>query len=118
MRVLVLAVLGLMIAPMVMAQEGPRFFQSLNDVPLMPGLYELTEESMVFDKPEGRIGQSSAAGSGVKTEDIKAFYGQALPQLGWMKTTDDRYVRADEALEFDVSQEDGYNVVRFSVEPQ
>lgn len=118
MRHIVLTALVLMMAWPAMAQEQPRFFQTLNDVPLMPGLYELADEALVFDKLEGRIAQSSAAGSGMKVDEIEAFYSQALPQLGWTKTADDYYVRADETLQFNVSEEQGYNVVRFSIAPQ
>lgn len=118
MKHLILTALVLMVTVPALAQEGPRFFQTLNDVPLMPGLYELTEEALVFDKLEGRIAQSSAAGSGMEAQEIEAFYTQTLPQLGWTKTADDHYVRADETLQFDVSEEQGYNVVRFSIAPQ
>src|SRR5690554_5350063 len=35
-------------------EPAPQFFTALQDVPLMPGLHEVPEMTVVFDKPEGR----------------------------------------------------------------
>jgi hypothetical protein len=98
-----------------------RFFSALNDVPLMPGLYELTEETVVFDKPEGRIVESSAVSETEKTNEIRAFYGSVLPELGWDAQTGsegtDSYLRQGEKLTLTLEARDQLNIVHFSLSP-
>ncbi|WP_435641028.1 hypothetical protein [Micavibrio aeruginosavorus] len=60
-----------------------RFFSNISDLPLMPGLYELPDAAVVFDKEEGRIVESAAAGEGVHHTQVIDFYTKTLPQLGW-----------------------------------
>lgn len=98
-----------------------RFFSALNDVPLMPGLYELTAETVVFDQPEGRIVESSAVSETEKAPEIRAFYGSVLPQLGWnlQKGTEqaDSYLRQGEKLTLSLEVRDQLNIVHFSLSP-
>lgn len=98
-----------------------RFFSALNDIPLMPGLYELTEETVVFDQPEGRIVESSAVSETEKAPEIRAFYGSVLPQLGWnaQKTAGgaDSYLRQGEKLTLSLEARDRLNIVHFSLAP-
>lgn len=99
-------------------REAPRFFSTLNDVPLMEGLEELIDQSVVFDKAEGRIVESAAAGDDVAAEKIRDFYDRTLPQLGWVKKENGRYVRQDEILEISIDKESGYNVIHVMVSPR
>lgn len=109
--------------------EEPRFFTEMNDIPLMPGLYELPGETMVFDKPEGRIVESSAVAevpaTSINANDIKSFYAASLPQLGWVAQSGnagagwtDSYVRNGEILRFRVDSSDHLNVLRMQVSPR
>lgn len=98
--------------------QEQQFFESLNDVPLMPGLYEMAEESVVFDKPGGRIAESAAASQELALEEIREFYSQALPQMGWDRRADGSFVREGESLTMNVENRDGYNVVRFTISPR
>ena len=101
------------------AGETPtRFFQTLNDVPLMPGFYEMLDESVVFDKPGGRIVESTAVSEDVADQDIRDFYRQVLPQFGWGRVGDDTYVRQEESLTLNVENQNGHNIVRFMVAPR
>src|SRR3546814_8691143 len=54
----------------------------VEDLPLMPGLAEIADAATVFDAPQGRIVESYAAGT-VAAAEIRSFYAQTLPQLGW-----------------------------------
>ena len=97
---------------------GQQFFESLNDVPLMPGLYELLDESVVFDKAQGRIIESSAASDELAEAEIKGFYEQALPQMGWERITPQTFVRQDERLTMELKEQDNYSIVQFTVSPR
>ncbi|MGZ9107243.1 MAG: hypothetical protein ACXW4B_00275 [Micavibrio sp.] len=98
-----------------------RFFSALNDIPLMPGLYELTEETVVFDKPEGRIVESSAVSETEKAPEIRAFYGSVLPELGWNAQSGaegvDSYLRQGEKLSLTLEARGQLNIVHFSLSP-
>ena len=84
----------------------------------MPGLYEMLDESVVFDKPEGRIIESSAAVEAVTEQEIHRFYAQTLPQLGWNQVGADTFIRQGESLTLNIESRGNYNVVRFMVSPR
>src|SRR5690606_33126736 len=63
-------------------ENRPSFLQGIEDVPLMPGLLEMPEESIIFDKPGGRIMESTAVTETLNAGSIRAFYEATLPQLG------------------------------------
>jgi len=96
---------------------APQFLQMLHDVPLMPGLSEMTERAMVFDKPGGRIGSAAAFSDTLPVQQIRAFYDETLPRLGWRKIAANAFVREQEQLWISVSVENGYQVVNFQLEP-
>ena len=74
------------------------FVDGFDELPLMPGLFSVKEESLTFDKPAGRIVQAEARGA-VEAEAGRRFYAETVPQLGWRKAVGaDRFVRDGEAL--------------------
>lgn len=102
------------------ADEGGdvRFFEALGDVPLMPGLAEAPDESIVFDQPGGRIAESAGVSSSLELSDITGFYGRVLPQMGWVPVAEGVFARGGESLTMRVESKDGLRVVRFSVSPR
>lgn len=97
---------------------SPRFLTTLQDVPLMPGLSEVEEDSMMFDKPSGRIAESTARAESLATDEIEKFYSATLPQLGWLETKEGAYVRQNEELNITVANVDGESFVRFMLTPR
>ncbi len=93
------------------------FFNTLNDVPVMPGLRELPDESLNFDKPEGRLMAVTAISETVKPEAIRRFYSQTLPQLGWTPQPDGSFLRDRERLKLNIEAPEGVSVVRLQVGP-
>ena len=63
-----------------MADNG--YLSAVPDIPLAPGLRELDEGMLIFDKPEGRIVQITTASVSTGAA-VAAFYRKALPNLGW-----------------------------------
>lgn len=115
LTLLTIGVLGLW--PAYAGAEDTRFFETLYDVPVMPGLAEMPDRALVFDKPEGRFAQAGAAGKGVTEAGIRAFYAASLPQLGWKLTGADSYVREGEKLVLSVGSEGPWRVARFTLSP-
>lgn len=102
-----------------MAQTGapPVFFEALYDVPVMPGLEEVKDQAMLFDKPDGRIASVVAASKSLSPSDVTAFYDTSLPQLGWRKTSPNQYVREKDRLKMEVTKSPPLTVVHFTLSP-
>ena len=116
--IFIAALLALAFFSPVSLAETPRFFTELSDIPLMPGLYELTDKAMVFDKPEGRIVESAAVSETENAIQIRAFYNSALPQLGWVRQGDDSYIRGDEVLRLGTDSGPVLTVLKITVFPR
>ena len=94
-----------------------KFFEALYDVPVMPGLEELPDQAMLFDKPDGRIASVVAASKTVGEADIKRFYEETLSQMGWKKSTQNQYVRGSDQLSLEIVKRPPLTVVHFTLEP-
>ncbi|HEU4838618.1 MAG TPA: hypothetical protein VFS88_04315 [Micavibrio sp.] len=93
------------------------YFEALYDVPVMPGLEELPDQAMLFDKPDGRIASVVAATKTVKEADIRRFYGDTLAQMGWRKSAENQYVRRGDRLSMEIAARPPLVVVHFTLEP-
>lgn len=112
---LALALLLALVAQPLGAQQV--FLSGIDDLPLMPGLTELPESGVVFDKPSGRIVETYAEGP-VTRESVIAFYRRTLPQLGWRDHGMAAFRREGEQLALTFLGVDGDLVVRFTLQPQ
>lgn len=72
------------------------FSTVIEDLPLMPGMVEKAEAAIVFDKPGGRIVETTAQ-SAATPAAVKNFYAAALPPLGWTAVPGG-YIRTGEKL--------------------
>jgi hypothetical protein len=122
--ILVLSVVG---GTLTASQANEFFLTGIDDLPLMPGLSEDVDSTLVFDSPGGRYVEAIAAGS-MKVVDVTAFYQSTLPQLGWVKTGGKiggmpyiTFEREEETLLLEISNNaNGVNNlrVRFVVSPK
>lgn len=105
-------------------EKAAGYLDAVEDMPLMEGLTETGDGGIVFDKPNGRIVRSIAEGH-VSATDVRRFYTDTLPQLGWqrkkkLELINDLLVfeRETERLEIEVVPDmNGMTQVRFSIEP-
>ncbi|WP_119461564.1 hypothetical protein [Rhodospirillaceae bacterium SYSU D60014] len=96
-------------------REAGDFVAGVEDLPLMPGLSEIETASIVFDAPSGRIVEAYAAGP-VTRDQVLAFYGATLPELGWTSEQQTQFHREGEMLRLDFL--DGEELtVRFTLSP-
>ncbi|MEN8722022.1 MAG: hypothetical protein ABF335_03955 [Alphaproteobacteria bacterium] len=111
--------LGLLLLPLSAHAENDAL-TSFTDAPglyLMQGLTESADESMLFDKPEGRIVSAIAYGP-VTRPDVLAFYQSLLPQLGWAKNRFGQYRRDGEALSLTVTNAENHLTrLEITIEP-
>ncbi len=108
---LVLLFLGLGFA----AAAETVFIEGLGDVPLMPGLAVVEDGGVTFDTPAGRIVEVVAVGD-VQAAEVRAFYGGALPQLGW-KRRGGGFHREGERLRLETRRTGGRLAVHFRLVP-
>jgi hypothetical protein len=115
--VLLLALAGAVAADRVSAQAGEGYIAAIPDLPLMPGLTEVPERGLVFDKPGGRIVEAFAEGS-MALRAVLAFYDETLPQLGWRREAPGAYLREGERLRLDLAPDAAGVTVHFRLSPQ
>lgn len=95
---------------------GDGFLSVFEDLPLMPGLAEDTARGMAFDTPGGRVVEAVAWGEAT-TGQVRRFYAEALPQLGWRQVGEGVYRREGEELRLELMAESGKVTVRFASAP-
>ena len=116
---LIFLTIGIFEAPSTALSQAPAFLSVIDDLPLMPGLRENTNEALSFDTAIGRIAEITASGA-VEAKEIFDYYSMALPQLGWKLETLDSYLREGEVLSIDVIKSAGDNgkmMVLFRLSP-
>lgn len=106
-----LCALVLLQAPSAFAET--RFLTAFEDIPLAPGLGERAEVEFAFTAAEGRIAEAMAEGRATEGA-VRAYYGEALPALGWAAEGADSFVRGRERLTLAYATgSDGALIVRF-----
>jgi len=97
-------------------------------IPLMAGLEEQAEESLLFDSPEGRIINAAATGK-VMGADVYQFYLMVLPSLGWQVVPENNSscsngvelcleaLREDEKIILNIENKNNTSVVTYSLSP-
>ena len=105
-------------APSAMPASSTLFFETLQDVPVMPGLTELEDYTLVFDKPEGRIIEMVASIDGASVSDVRKYYRLSLPQLGWVMDSQDNYMRGAEHLSLNFEREQNDSFLRMTIQPR
>ena len=63
--------------------KAPAFIDGLEDIPLMKGLIQKTDETVSFGNEESRFVEVSLSSSKVGFRAVEKFYKESLPQLGW-----------------------------------
>ena len=96
------------------------FLSVVEDLPLMDGLAEVKGSAVIFSTQQGRIVEvlaKSISSDAIRRENVLAFYGHTLPQLGWSPVEASNWVREDERLRLTVIVNDGKLMVQFSLTP-
>ena len=102
------------------ASGGSDFLQTLEDIPLMPGLSERAEDGVVFETVAGRIIEATARAAPrtkLTPGRVSAFYRSSLGALGWHPLGDGRFSREGEILVITSRRDRDGLEVRFSLRP-
>lgn len=103
-----------MAAPAIAAETA--YSSVLDDLPLMQGMTERPEDTVIFDNPGGRIMEFSAETT-ASAAAVKEFYRQALPPLGWKQARPAKFIRDKEMLKIDFAKNNGETIVHFALTP-
>lgn len=104
----------------VKAQDSsvPAFFSAVEDLPLMPGLVELPQDALSFDKPEGRIIEAYALlQKAVLRSKVEEFYKSTLPQFGWGYVKGNQYYRSGEHLDLSFGHSEQQEYLKITIRP-
>lgn len=83
MKLLLTTVLSLFFsAGLCWAAEG--FVEGMDDVPLMDGLNQITQDDLSFGNEETRILEAYLSARKINFSKVAQFYQESLPQLGWI----------------------------------
>lgn len=115
-RLLVGLAAAFLIALAAPAARADGFVAGMDDVPLMPGLTVLKDAGLAFDDEAGRVVESYAYGA-VTKDEVLAFYGETLPQLGWQASGRGIYGREGEILRLEFLAGGPPLTVRFFLSP-
>ena len=96
---------------------GERFVPGFEALPLMAGLEIEPGSAMEFDKPDGRIVEAAAVGN-LPEAQIRGWYEDVLPQLGWQSVGEGRFRREGEMLSLSVTRDGTGARVAFRLYPQ
>lgn len=98
--------------------EDASYLRYAPDLPLMSGMTELSDQSMVFDKAEGRVVETAVFTAVSSVDEVQDFYRTTLPALGWQRLSSDRFLRNGEQLLVKCEKVQDGVVVRFSLSPK
>ncbi len=100
-----------------LAANESQYSQVIDDLPLMQGMVENKEKSVVFEKPQGRIVEAFAIVK-AKKSTIETFYKQSLPALGWKHHKRLTFSREGEQLTISIAKTGKRHEIRFSLKPK
>lgn len=91
--------------------NAAQFVEGMDDVPLLEGLSQITQDDISFGNEETRLLEAYFSSHKISFDKVGEFYKESLPQLGWIyqgnRGHDLLFYREGETLE----------VVRESVSP-
>ncbi|MDO4162347.1 MAG: hypothetical protein Q4D80_05020 [Pseudomonadota bacterium] len=61
-----------------------RFIDGMEDIPLMDGLSQITQDDISFGNEETRLLEAYLTSRRLTFSKVSAFYKESLPQLGWI----------------------------------
>ncbi len=61
-----------------------KFVEGMEDIPLMDGLAQITQDDISFGNEETRLLEAYLTSRKLKFAAVANFYKESLPQLGWI----------------------------------
>lgn len=98
--------------------QAGTFVEGMEDIPLMEGLSQITQDDISFGNEETRLVEAYLTSSKIRFSPVAEFYKESLPQLGWIyqgnRGNDLLFYRDGETLEL-IKESASPLVVRITV---
>ena len=78
------ALIFLLFLTLVSTVNAANFVEGMEDVPLMDGLSQITQDDISFGNEETRLLEAYLTSRRLKFAAVANFYRESLPQLGWI----------------------------------
>lgn len=82
MKKFILSLFILLLA--ILPADAAKFVEGMEDVPLMDGLSQITQDDISFGNEETRLLEAYVTSRRLKFAAVSQFYRESLPQLGWI----------------------------------
>jgi len=96
------------------------FVPGFEDIPLQVGVFAIVDDGIVYSVPDGKIIQTTVASDDVSRREFQRFYRDAMKQLGWKMTRDERksqeFTRGEDVLTIEIIETDPLSA-RFELKP-
>ena len=67
-----------------MPVQAEKFVEGMDDVPLLEGMNQITQDDVSFGNEETRLLEAYFSTRTLNFADVAKFYSESLPQLGWI----------------------------------
>lgn len=89
------------------------YLPGTEDIPLIEGVVEI-ENPTLFDSPQGKVVISKVVTS-LEKKDVKSFYKEVLPNLGWREISENKYKRETQLLKINIEDLHNKTVIVFEL---
>ncbi len=91
------------------------FLTKTSDIPLMQGLKISPSNQMDFDTPTGQVLTLEGVSKTKTGDEVIAFYGSVLPQMGWKNVEKGSFLRQSDTLNIIILKNKKPSKVRFDI---
>ncbi len=93
------------------------YVSGIEDLPLYFGFDAEENGTVSYDSADGRIIDAAFSSKKVAANDVRKFYDETLPQLGWKKVEYQVYRREGETLKVNILEQNGNTSLKFQIRP-
>ncbi len=97
--------------------QAQKYVPGTEDLPVYDGFQPSDTKNLIYDSTDGRIIDASYSSQNVNIVEVKAFYAETLPQLGWRKNKSSEYRRDGESLKINVTTKNNITYLKFTIRP-
>lgn len=94
-----------------------KYVPGTEDLPVYNGFQPIDAKNIVYDSASGRIIDASYFRRDIGVEEVRGYYTETLPQLGWRKKKSSEYTRDGESLKVNVTEKKGVVLLKFVIRP-
>ena len=94
-----------------------QYVPGTEDLPLYNGFTPADAGNVSYDSESGRIVDASYISRDADIVEVRKFYTETLPQLGWRENKASSYTREGEKLKVSITDKGGVVFLKFVIRP-